>query len=499
MQVEEFGWRVYVTGHPIRAQSYAKSEPLWSPRIHARSGFIAHLRRIAMLNVSFDRVNTFIDNHWSRSQFVARPLSDRWQGKLQPILAINSSRLLIAAGNLIYSYGFGSSENALNVAPEVFLEATYSTSDVTHPKSDITSLICIPECGDDYTVLVGYANGTIEKLVLPPSNGARETTYVPASAREALTGHGDVVIESLSASSTHVLSFAASGTATFRSLFPSLEEADLEAANSTTIALNTRGWSSLLSTRSSRPYAAFGTSSVRPLALHDVLPDGISVDPFCLLEGSANTTTAVYDIISAPIASPWGSSDQIIISGWYDGVVRVHDLRNPSYTNSDNLSSSALPTLEPTLSFEDPWSYEPIYSISCGGGSGAHIAAGSARHSVVAFWDTRFARKGWSVHAPGNDSSPVYSVIVDGPRVFGANQSRSFVLDFGPGVKEGTYPAVDVNGIPQPNTRRRETTFGRRRGSAPGGNEDGLTRTEGPGFYVTKYSHARANWTGKSL
>jgi len=162
----------------------------------------------------------------------------------------------------------------------------------------------------------------------------------------------------------------------------------------------------------------------------------------------------VYGIASAPPASPWGASDQILVSGWFDGLVRVHDMR----------SSHA-----PSLTFADPWSFEPVYAVACGGGGGAHIAAGSARHSVVAFWDVRVASRGWSVHAPGNDVSPVYSIILESSRLFGATQSRPFVYDFGPAVRPETYPSLP-----------------------PTQDNDGLKHKkvwDRIGFYVTKYDH----------
>jgi len=116
----------------------------------------------------------------------------------------------------------------------------------------------------------------------------------------------------------------------------------------------------------------------------------------------------------------------------------------------------------------DPWSFEPIYTVSCGGGSSSHIAAGSARHSVVSFWDVRSPKLGWSVHAPGNDPSPVYKIILESSRLFGATESRSFVYDFGPGVTEDTYPRLQ-EGI---------------RGLRPKKGSNGVS------FYVTKYYHS---------
>ena len=108
--------------------------------------------------------------------------------------------------------------------------------------------------------------------------------------------------------------------------------------------------------------------------------------------------------------------------------MHVHDLREPSP--------------RPALSFCDPWQFEPVYSVA---GAGTHIAAGAARHSVVALWDARSPRSpGFSVHAPGNDPSPVYSLVLEDGRLFGATQGRVFALDFGPGVDKATYPAFQL-------------------------------------------------------
>lgn len=431
-------------------------------------------------------MNTITDRHWDQTEFVARPLSNRWAGKLQPILAINPSRLLIAAETRIYCYVFYATTET-EVAPSMRLECVYSTSCSRHPDSDITSLACIDDSGLDRTIFLGYANGILERIILPPCPDAHDSPFlIPDAYRDSLDILGGEIVESMSTSSSHLLSLSSAGTAAFISL------KSAHTSPPQLIELDSRGWSSYLSKRSSNPYAAFGTSGINPLAIHHIQPSHLSSHPSLLLSpASESRPSAVYAIDSAPPSSPWGSSDQIIVSGWYDGNVHVHDLRSssrlfPVDPSPDRPSSSLIPV----LTFADPWSYEPIYSLSCGGGSGAHIAAGSARHSVVAFWDVRKPTGGWSVHAPGNDSSPVYSVIIDGPRVFGANQSRGFVLDFGLGVQETTYPALDPQ-IPSQTHQRRPG-----RGSARYrlADEDLKRSPKNPaGFYVTQYPHNRSS------
>ena len=95
--------------------------------------------------------------------------------------------------------------------------------------------------------------------------------------------------------------------------------------------------------------------------------------------------------------------------GWYNGVVCVHDLRSSSRITLDDANPHNPASLLPVLSLYDSFSFDPIYAVACGGGSTSHIEAGTARHSVIAFWDVRRPTQGWRVHAPGNDSSLVYS------------------------------------------------------------------------------------------
>lgn len=340
-------------------------------------------------------------------------------------------------------------------------------------------MVSVPDGGNDRTVFVGYADGALERLTLSDrSKLVHDTPIAIKSPEERYDLHEGQILESLSVSSNHLLSLSASGKAGLLNL----DSADPQ---HTSINLGYRSWCGYLSMSSSSPFAAFGTTSPHAFSIHNIHPSHIDPHPTTYLSPSLGLTTssAVYAIVRAPATSPWGSSDQIIVSGWYDGFVHVHDLRSSSRTSSQ--SDDSITSLLPCLTFADPWSYEPIYSLCSGGGSDAHVVAGSARHSVLAFWDVRAAHRGWSVHAPGNDASPVYSVAMAGPRVFGANESRGFVFDFGEGVQEETYPHIAHDIVPAATN----TNWRRRRGSV----DVTLKKdtTNGPGFYVTKYNHGK--------
>jgi WD40 repeat protein len=394
------------------------------------------------------------DRSWDKQRFVARPLSHPWRGKLQPLLAINESRLFVAAGHTLYSYAFIPSDND-GTSPGISFEASYDLGLQDAPRNDVTSLACVPDRGSNSTLFVGFEDGEIQRVTIPPCSPGELSVPVDSSLRTAFRHHDGELIEALAMSEDTLLSISTNGKAGLL---------DFSYSTSPTpqmINLDTRSWSALLRASSSTPFAAFGTASDTPLTIHYITESSISSSPSAVLRASEQQSdsdfdrpSAVYGIASAPPASPWGASDQIIVSGWFDGLVRVHDMR----------SSRA-----PTLTFADPWSFEPVYAVACGGGGGAHIAAGSARHSVVAFWDVRVASRGWSVHAPGNDVSPVYSIILESSRLFGATQSRPFVYDFGPAVKPETYPSLP-----------------------PSQGKDGLKYKKGwdrIGFYVTKYDH----------
>ncbi|KZT18441.1 hypothetical protein NEOLEDRAFT_1125403 [Neolentinus lepideus HHB14362 ss-1] len=447
--VSQYGWNDHLRLNPRRCLSLSKALGVWDARMQVR-------------------YHTLADRAWARSEFVARPLQRPWYGKLQPLMAINSSRLIVAAGNSLYSFVFKAPRTA-ELAPSIHFECTYTFSLEADLRRDVTGIAFVPDDGLDRTLYVGFEDGRLERVVLPALQAGQYQALIGTYSRHCQYEDREV-IESVSVSDNLLLSLSSAGMAKLFRLHPTAPATDISSLNT-----EVRSWSSYLSTRSSTAYAAIGTSSSTPLALHSITNSELSTTPWALLHQSAkeaerSRSPAVYGICTAPPSSPWGASEQIIVSGWYDGKVRVHDLRSSSRISG---APSGHPTpLSPVMSFYDPWSFEPIYTLDCGGGSSSHIAAGSARHSVVAFWDVRAVSRGWSVHAPGNDSSPVYSLILEGSRLFGANQSRSFIYDFGPGVTQTTYPHLP----PDRNER------------------DGLQHRkdwDGVGYYVTKYPHSR--------
>ncbi|KAF9013533.1 hypothetical protein BDQ17DRAFT_1404998 [Cyathus striatus] len=421
--IETDGWSSYLRKNSRPSYSLTQARRKWAPRISAR----------------FD---ADADHAWSSLNFVARPLARPWVGRLQPLLAITPTRLVVGAGSTLYFYKFG--DTTEGSSPPVVQEAIIPLAEPGQRPRDITGLTFVNDDGHDRTLYVGFQDRVVERIVLvsEPSNQKSALTAV----RTVIHGLSpDDFVENLTAQSDKLLSLFSEGDIFLTDISTS--------AHSTlsSINLGARSWTSRLCLNASTPYAAFGTSSTTPLSVYTIREDQFSDTPFAVLHTKENAnlppgqirSTAVYGLSQAPAEFPWGSSPQVIVSGWFDGQVRCYDLRSSLRCSSNADSQKRSPTpLSPVLSLNNPWSYEPIYSVSCGGGSASYVAAGSARHSVVSFWDVRSPKSGWSVHAPGNDKSPVYSVILESSRFFGVTQSRPFVYDFGSGVTEETYPSV---------------------------------------------------------
>ena len=135
----------------------------------------------------------------------------------------------------------------------------------------------------------------------------------------------------------------------------------------------------------------FGPST-EPLHIYQIDQDGISKDPIRRFEtetadikvfgdegihlgsSSASGASSVYSLAPiAPSSHAGGAEGEIFLSGWYNGAVRLHDMRSPSsctaiYDDVIDVSS-------------------PIYSLLPLGRE--RFIAGGARHSIIKVFDLR--------------------------------------------------------------------------------------------------------------
>lgn len=207
-------------------------------------------------------------------------------------------------------------------------------------------------------------------------------------------------------------------------------------------------WSSYLSLTSSAGYAAVGiSSSTNPLSVYDISESAIMTQASAHLspltsENSTIRSTAAYALTGnstsmGNIHNHFFFSDQVILSGWYHGVISIHDLRCPTRTVSGHNKS-----LPPVLLLQDPLSLSPIYSLSI---SGHRIAAGSAQYSLLQLYDVRAPQAGFSVYLPQQRaSSPIYSTIMESTRVWAGTESHALVVDFGK-TSHNTFPTITAN------------------------------------------------------
>ncbi|KAJ3493529.1 hypothetical protein NLJ89_g10998 [Agrocybe chaxingu] len=350
--VAEYGWASYLRSNPRPSCSLSKARNLWLPRSRAR-------------------YDVMTDASWARTDFIARPLSRIWNGRLQPILAISPSRLLVAAGSNIYSYSFGTSNDGSAASPPIFFEGSVSLLLRHQPERprNITAIAFVEDRGLDRTLDVAFQDGGIERVFLHsvadvPDGGIPQLFLT----RNSITPmpDGDFV-ESMSSESNIVLTLSSNGHARLcatTNLLLSDSSNPRQHPNST-LDLQARSWVSYLCLQSSTPYAAFGTSSTTPLNLHSLTDGGILSElPTAILHTQKATldklpSSAVYGLARGPLNSPWGASPQILVSGWYDGQVRCYDLRasdsclprTPSQTNTESgMGTSASPNpLRPVL------------------------------------------------------------------------------------------------------------------------------------------------------
>ncbi|KAG8992579.1 hypothetical protein FRB94_011482 [Tulasnella sp. JGI-2019a] len=165
------------------------------------------------------------------------------------------------------------------------------------------------------------------------------------------------------------------------------------------------------------------TVAQAPLSIYAIAPDGLSDAPLRSLTTIHAVSPTPYAICSPCPSSPAGPSPYLLLSGWYDSHVHLHDLRTSEP--------------KPVMSWHDPWLDDPVYSLSS---CTTNIVAGMGQHGIVAIFDVRIksplstnnaGRIGFSAYSPEGDGSPVYAIHAEASRIWGLSRGL-FLLDFGP-------------------------------------------------------------------
>ncbi|OCL13811.1 hypothetical protein AOQ84DRAFT_332091 [Glonium stellatum] len=121
--------------------------------------------------------------------------------------------------------------------------------------------------------------------------------------------------------------------------------------------------------------------STEPVHVYEVTPGGITKNPIRKfgLDGRhwapGDRNSSVYPIAPLPSSSQGGHTvGQVFLSGCYDGIIRLHDMRSPSAYES---------------SYWDPTNDSAIYSLQTQGRE--RLIAGASRHSMLKVFDLRVA------------------------------------------------------------------------------------------------------------
>jgi hypothetical protein len=277
------------------------------------------------------------------------------------------------------------------------------------PTDAITGLAPLEGTG---TFIASHLSGLLQKCKVDQAGGKNNIRSLSRYS------HPKQIIQAIDASSSGLFASITSQRDSTISLYHHARPWQ----ESFTWNISSKAWTVKLDQSKSPAWLALGHSGLMPFSIYTLGQDGLpteTADPAHLLGN--DSSTSVYGIATPPLNSPIGGSSNTIVSAWYDGTVRIHDLRRARK--------------QPILELVDPLGDAPLYSVACGGGAGCTVAAGTARHSLVRLWDIRFAQKdkssGLSVFGPGKDNSPVYSLFMEHDRLFAATDRRIFMLEFG--------------------------------------------------------------------
>ncbi|KAL9093067.1 MAG: hypothetical protein Q9165_004205 [Trypethelium subeluteriae] len=261
---------------------------------------------------------------------------------------------------------------------------TFKSPDTSEGRDDITSLKLLrpwqydveSAVGEVQHVILGRANGDLRRLEfnLTSPNEPHQQAYATRSQ--------SVLSIDISSSSSPLLASCLGDSRVV--LYSVYNDKTLnEPISETTLseaAPNNRLWSIKFL---SDTYLAVGTGpSKSPLSIYTVTPTGIRQDStrrVDQLELGHHTetiwpsSTSVYAVAPLPSSSAASAlPGDVFLSGAFDGRIRLHDLRSPRAAEQ---------------SYFDGTDESAIYSLAAVGRE--RLAAGTARHSMVKFFDLR--------------------------------------------------------------------------------------------------------------
>lgn len=291
-----------------------------------------------------------------------------WHHKAMPVLKADPYKMVLAAGNELWT-SFEGSE--------------WTISRLARPGIGDISDIALTGVMDE--VLISFVDGRIERVKIGPESRNGQ-------AYRVLKRH-----RSESQNAVEAIDYLPNSDAIL-----SVYQHGQMIVNWSNIKIGSRPWCTRFIGSGKR--IATGTRAQSPLLIHEVSPTELRLARSYSISENRSSVFAVESI-----------SEDLVLSGWYDGCTYMHDLR---------ISSP-----EPVSSWRNPYEDAAVYSLAH---SGNNLYSGSALNGTVRIFDLRQPKlgSGISLFLGAKEKGPVYSLVAEHERVFGALETGVRGLDF---------------------------------------------------------------------
>ena len=424
--------QINILGIPLYLSHHQQYHRTISPSVSTRSP------------LNLVRHNAIITHSLKQRRWHALQVGSTWPQPVIPTLLVTPTSLLLGVGGKLVVHAIEG--GAVGRAREYPIAKKFSGS-----RADIIGVV---ELGDGEFGIAQF-DGTLQKIGLPDAKSTAHYAH-PNEANVhtlAASPNGDLMMTTTSTGLASVFKYRSPWSSP--DVFPLRRH---------------RAWSSFI-TPDALLLGVTGSIDVYPY-----LPTGPLRTPSRVLYGpDPPSQSSPYDMITPP--SPSVHHPSLLLSGWYDSHLRLHDLRRREPG--------------PVLEMSDPWAWadgSAMYSCAFLGEN--HVAGGGARHGTVALFDLRSTKRGWSCFSPDGRGSPVYKLVGEGGRLWGVTERRAFVLTFdgSAALSEGV-----VKSEARALRRRVKSEAQPVRGKGRGGKWNGLARhgEEAEAETVTGYEHSR--------
>ncbi|WWC85255.1 uncharacterized protein L201_000117 [Kwoniella dendrophila CBS 6074] len=457
-RVNSYGIPLYLSDHKQSNLTISPSLKQWDP---------LHLVKY----------NHYINQSLAQHRFHALQIGSTWSKSVIPTLELTKDQLVVGCGNRILIHPLLDNDSniihdendckeeyggkVIDKAKEYdlnFIQENHNGNGNNQQqkkhnqggKSDIIGIVPIEGLYNDF--IVAQFDGTIQKINIPKSSDQYEMeersvnnnapTIPKIKAKYNPSYNNQIPKESINTligtnDGKQFMTTSVSGKVSiYQTHSPWLDSMNFQLKAA-------RAWSSLLTNSNS---TTIGHSALLGIQ------GGIEIYPLSSISSSADMNSnakrrrligpeepllsSPYDI-QLPCPDTTSHNPNLLLSGWYDSYLRIHDLR----------SSSNLPVME----FSDSYAWADGSAFySCGFIGEYNLVGGGSKHGTLSFFDIRKSKSnsksnsnsnclindGWSVFSPGGKNSPVYKIKSDNGKIFGVTEKRLFTLSFD---KSGLY------------------------------------------------------------